>query len=126
MHHRGSTRNMGTIRTNSRIKDTIEGTIKKIKDQSQTWILYTILTPIILTVSGIVFYLAEITQIRLFFWIYLSIIACISIGWWLWTLLIINQIIKAQGSVISMVNNISNDIKDIKKSILAEKPVDKS
>jgi hypothetical protein len=117
---------MGTIRTNSRIKDTIEGTIKKIKDQSQTWILYTILTPIILTVSGIVFYLAEITQIRLFFWIYLSIIACISIGWWLWTLLIINQIIKAQGSVISMVNNISNDIKDIKKSILAEKPVDKS
>lgn len=105
---------MATVWSNSRLKEVIE----KITYHHKIWLLYAIFSPIIIGFTTLLFYLAESTPKHLIFWGYISLIALSSAGWWFWTMWVIKQITMAQITILSIIRDVSSDLKDIKSSVL--------
>jgi hypothetical protein len=107
---------MGTIWTNSRITQQFD----KIVNHQNWWFFYILLTPIILITAGFFAYLAEVTKIYLLFWVYVILTGITVASWWAWTMCIFLHIIKLYSSMIGMMYDISEEIKEIKSSISKE------
>ena len=121
MHSRRFPRRMGTIWTNRRVIDTLN----KIAKQQHAWLVYAIFTPLIFGFTGLVIYMAERSTSDMLFWSYAILVAVTCVSWWLWTMWVFHQMVNSHRIMFDMMNNISEDLKDIKVSILKEKDLTK-
>ena len=112
---------MGTIWTNRRVIDTLN----KIVKQQHAWLVYAIFTPLIFGFTGLVIYMAERSTSNILFWSYAILVVVTCVSWWLWTTWVFHQIVNSYKTMFDMMNSISEDLKDIKVSILKEKDLTK-
>ena len=104
---------MGTFRINSRISQQFN----KIINHQRWWLFYILLTPIVMMSAGYFVYLAEATKLYFLFWVYVSLTALTIAVWWVWSMWIVLHIIRLYSSMIDMMDDISEEIKNIKSSI---------
>lgn len=112
---------MATIRPNSRLKEVVD----KIAYHHRLWLLYAIFSPLIFGFTALLVYLAEVSPREVVFWMYISLIVGTSAGWWLWTMWVIKQITDAQTTILSVIHDISDNLKNIKSSILNDSDLTK-
>jgi len=90
-------------------------------NQHKNWLLYAIITPVILLVITSFVYLAGTTKVENLFFLYLGLVAFSATVWWLWTMYVIYQILNYQKKAVDLIEELHIDIMAIKVSVLEEK-----
>lgn len=91
--------------------------ITRLNDQRQRWLMFS--SVIFVGVILIIFFSDTINnlQSQTVWWMIGSVGLLVSINWWYWTLTLIRRVLQHQIDTVVILNEITNDVKDIKTDI---------
>ena len=91
--------------------------IIRLNDQRQRWLTFS--SVIFVGVILIIFFSDTINNLHsnTIWWAIGSVGLLVSVNWWYWTLTLIRRVLQHQIDTVVILNEITNDVKDIKTDI---------
>ena len=93
---------------------------KKIEQQVARWDLSAKIAPTIFLVTGAISLTIGITSFDTLFNIGMILFAFTAVTWWFWTIITVKYIIKTMSSATSNLNEVKQDLHDIRKALKKE------
>ena len=93
---------------------------KKIQKQIARWDLYAKVAPTIFLIASAFSITIGVTSFDTLFNIGMILFAFTAVTWWFWTIITVKYIIKTMASATDNLQEVKQDVKDIKKEIRSD------
>ena len=95
----------------------------QIERQVHRWDIYAKVAPTTFLVIGGIFFAVGITSFDTLFNIGMILFAFTAVTWWFWTIITVKYIIRTMSSATSNLQEVKQDLKDIRKTLEEEQNV---